>query len=242
MAAVVASNVVSYSARSAGITVDMQDPGATAGATAGGETDTMSSVQRVIGGDGNDVITGTSGDDIIDGGGGNDTLNGLDGNNLFPQGSANDGNDNIHGGNGNNVVDYSARTTPVAATTGSSLGNGDVGTGESDTFVAITGLNGGSGNDTLTGDAGKNVLEGGAGDDVIDGLGNDDTLSGGDGDDSFPMGSAVDGNDSVTGGAGTDTVDYTTRTSSSDITIDETQLARRWCSGRRRERLDRRRC
>src|SRR5690606_30595885 len=68
---------------------------------------------------------------------------------------------------------------------------------DSDTFISIEGVRGGSGNDTLTGDAGDNRLEGGDGDDILAGGAGADTLD---------------------GGAGIDTADYSGETNT--LTID----------------------
>lgn len=75
-----------------------------------GLSDSFTGVQNVIGGSGNDTITGTTlaniiyggdGDDVITGGGGNDTLYGGNGNDTITGGT---GNDTIYAGDGNNTV------------------------------------------------------------------------------------------------------------------------------------------
>ena len=92
-------------------------------------------LSELIGGDGNDSLTGYEGIDIMNGGLGNDTLNGVDGDDTLEGG---EGDDTLNGGNDNDQL---------------MGGIGD------DT------LNGNSGNDILTGGAGNDALNGGAGND-----------------------------------------------------------------------------
>lgn len=126
-------------------------------------------------------IVGTNGNDMISGTKGNDTISGLKGNDLI-DGKA--GNDNVSGGDGADKL----------------LGSG--GHDWLDGGNGIDALFGGDGNDFLFGGGAGDYLNGGAGNDRIDGgagfdmmrgdIGND-TLYGGDGDDY--MGGA--GNDTL---------------------------------------------
>jgi Ca2+-binding RTX toxin-like protein len=89
------------------------------------------------------------------------------------------------------------------------------------------GLDGGGGDDKLVGGAGDDLLQGGEGDDgldfgaVDDTLGSD-TLDGGPGDDQLNGGAAGDAQDSddLKGGAGTDMADFSERTASLTIDLD----------------------
>ena len=101
------------------------------------------------------TINGDAGNDTLDGGGGDDVIDG------------GVGNDSIDGGAGNDTVSYASRSEAITATLGIDYtlvlsdftpdtaplvaysGTGGT-TGESDTFVAIETLAGGSGNDTLS--------------------------------------------------------------------------------------------
>jgi len=100
------------------ITVNLQ-----AGFAVSAETgrDQLKNIEDVIGGDGNDVITGNDaanvlfgglGDDIVRGGGGNDTILGSPGNDKLYGGAGADtiwadgGNDTIYGGAGNDVFKF----------------------------------------------------------------------------------------------------------------------------------------
>lgn len=114
---------IDYSSRSAPVTVDL-------GAGSGGETgegDTLTGIQNVRGGSGNDHLTGSSGDNRIDGGPGNDA---------------------ITGGGGTDTVDYSARSAAVSVNLSGGAGTGGE-AGESDTLTGIANVLGGSGNDTI---------------------------------------------------------------------------------------------
>ena len=121
----------------------------------------------ILGGSGNDTLTGTAGDDVIDGNNNpvnpnaadSDTLNGGAGNDmLFGRGgddvlNGGIGNDTLDGGDGNDVLNGGADNDTLLG------GNGN------DTLDAGTGtdtLNGGAGNDRLTGGAGNDAIDGGA--------------------------------------------------------------------------------
>jgi Ca2+-binding RTX toxin-like protein len=85
---------------------------------------------EVDGGAGNDTISGTDGNDVIVGGLGDDTLDGAGGNDTFDEGDAPSGADAIGGGAGTDVVDYTARAWPVAATLDGVADDGAPGEGD----------------------------------------------------------------------------------------------------------------
>jgi Ca2+-binding RTX toxin-like protein len=141
---------------------------------------TGNDVVVILGGSGNDTLTGTANADYIDannrpgnltvadtdvlsGGGGNDFLFGRFGNDTLSGGT---GEDNLDGGDGNDV------------------------------------LNGNEDNDVLNGGAGTDTLNGGAGDDTIDGGSGTDTAIVGSGAVYTPTGT----NWTVTSSDGTDTL------------------------------------
>ena len=138
---------------------------------------TLTNVQSIKGGGGNDSIRGTARDDTIYGRGGTDYIDGAEGDDLLYGGAAEDvlmggdGNDQLYGQGG---ADYLV---------------GDIGTDS---------LYGGAGNDTLFGGDGNDILTGGKGSDYYDG---------GVGDDTFVVsGETTDSQSSFSGGAGTDTI------------------------------------
>jgi VCBS repeat-containing protein len=145
-------------------------------------TDVVEIGQTFNGGNGNDVLTGTTGNDTMNGGNGNDTLNG------------GDGSDNISGGNGDDILTGGRGNDMLDGGDGNDTLDGGVGNNQ---------LSGGNGNDTLRAGDGNNLLDGGNGDDtLITGNGNN-TLNGGNGNDTITAGN---GNNTVTGGNGNETI------------------------------------
>lgn len=175
------TDIAAYSTAAAGVVVNLST-GTTSDDGDGG-TDTLSSIENVIGSNYNDTITGDSNANVLDGGAGDDVL----------KGGA--GNDTLTGGAGTDTADYSsaAGAVTVNLSTGSTSNDGDSG---SDTLSGIENVIGSGGADTITGSTSDNVLNGGAGNDTLDGGSGNDVLIGG------------AGTDSLTGGNGTDTVDY----------------------------------
>ena len=117
----------------------------------------------MLGGAGNDVLTGNASNNRISGGPGNDV---------------------IAGGAGYDILSYASSASGVTATLpdpslgAPSTGNGAV--GESDSIDAsIENLTGSAHDDVLTGNRAANELSGGAGNDTLIGGAGDDILEGG---------------------------------------------------------------
>ena len=161
------NDTVSFASSTDALTVDLA-AGTSVGAATG--HDTLSMCENVIGGAGNDVISGDAQANTLIGGAGNDTLRGQFGDDVLVGGV---GNDSISGGAGSDTVDYSDSTSAVkvSLTTMKASGAGN------DVLSNIENIVGGSGNDVLVGSAGANAIDGGAGDDSIDGAAGIDTLS-----------------------------------------------------------------
>jgi len=107
----------------------------------------------LIGGAGNDILTGTPFSDVLDGGANDDTLTGNAGNDLLDAG---EGDNFLYGGLGNDRL--------IAGAGIDRLEGGD----------GIDYLSAGGGNDTLLGGIGDDTLDGGLGDDTYTGgLGTD---------------------------------------------------------------------
>jgi Ca2+-binding RTX toxin-like protein len=154
-----------YSARIASVTVDL-DGAADDGETA--EADNVRpDVERLLGGAGDDTLTGNNATNVLEGAAGNDLLD--------PGRGAGDV---TIGGADTDTVTYSTRTAPVVADLDGVADDGEA--GENDQIATdVENLTGGSANDRLTGSAGINVLSGGSGNDVLDGgLGADLVLGG----------------------------------------------------------------
>ncbi|MDA7965354.1 CHRD domain-containing protein [Ruegeria sp.] len=167
------------------------------------ETDTLISIENVVGSDDDDVLVGDANDNVLNGLDGNDVLSGLGGNDVLNGGEGDDilagggGVDVIDGGEGFDTNDFSninlgaadptiagVRVTLAADGTGTAEYNGGGGNGPliQETFTGIENITGSSNDDSIvaTG-AAPNTIEGGAGDDFIAGGGGTDILSGGDG-------------------------------------------------------------
>ena len=158
----------------------------------------------LVGGAGNDTLTGSSGADNLSGGAGNDTIvPGL-------------GDDTVAGGAGTDTVSYSDRALAVDVTLADdgvdSTGNGQTVLVENDTVGTCENVIGGSANDVIIGNNLDNVITGGDG---------DDTLTGGAGNDSFMMGvdAAANGDDTLNGGDGEDTVNFSSRIADLTVTL-----------------------
>jgi Ca2+-binding RTX toxin-like protein len=211
-------DTVDYSGRTLGLTIDLDgfdsDDGTTdadfitpgpqsEGDTVLGDFFPVCVIENVLGGSGNDSITGNGlCANVINGGPGDDTLNG-----LGPTTTPGD------------TVDYS--NAPAAVTVDLAAGTATGGAGN-DTLSGFESVNGSAFGDALTGSAAPNEIQGNAGDDAIDGgAGGDDlfggagndTVSGGDGADElfgdqgdFDVSATPDGNDTLNGGAGSDDI------------------------------------
>ena len=217
------TDAVDYSSLTSGVTVTLN--GATpVTAVAGSDVDTLVNFENIIGGAGNDSLTGDSnanslagnaGSDTLDGGTGNDSMAGGAGDDTYYVNvstdvvteNANEGTDTIQtaltsfdmsGSNWLNVENLTYTGTGNFSGTGSSADNSITGNTGNDTLAA------GSGNDTLAGGAGNDSLAGADGTDSLDGSTGNDTLNGG------------QGNDTMVGGAGDDT--YTVNSASDVIT------------------------
>ena len=192
------NNTASYAHANAAVAALLGTAPAGSGIVASGHAlnDVYINIQNLTGSNFNDTLVGSTGDNVLDGGVGNDLLISNGGNDTLLGGAGDDtlvsaaGTNTLNGGTNNDLVSYRYDTTGVSA----SLLDSSTNTGQAanDTYISIEGLEGGSGNDTLTGDAGANLLVGADG---------NDTLIGG------------VGADSLVGGNGTDTASYATATS-----------------------------
>ena len=163
-------DVVSYSLRTAPVTVDL-DGVADDGEVAEGDNVAMD-VEHVRGGMGNDALTGSGARNFLVGGPGSDTLNGDDGDDYLDGES---GADAMNGGAGKDAALYSSRSLPVTVDLDGVADDG--GTTEGDNAGSdVEAIYGGSGNDTLTGNGSDNELSGGLGADTVSGGGGSDWM------------------------------------------------------------------
>jgi Ca2+-binding RTX toxin-like protein len=152
-----------------------------------GGTDTLISIERVLGSNFADTILGNSDDNLLIGGMGNDTIDGRGG--VDTASFYHNPNAAVFGNN----EDFNVYDVNVNLLTGQAVH----GSGEVDTLAGIENVIGGLGNDTITGDSNDNALMGHGGNDV---------LTGGAGTDRFIWTTA----DGMIDGLGTDIVDAVT--------------------------------
>jgi serralysin len=134
-------------------------------------------IEDVVGGTGNDSITGNAAGNYISAGDGNDSVSGLDGPDSI---NGNVGDDTVHGDSGGDVVLGGKGNDLVYGDSGNDIAvNGNLG---DDT------VHGGDGNDYVYGGQGNDLVFGDAGDDYLSGDRGDDTLTGGAGSDTFHFG------------------------------------------------------
>lgn len=184
---------IDYSLRTVDLTITMS--GVT-GSGQGVESDKIElDVENVIGGAGNDTISGNVSSNDIKGGAGNDilwgglagvcsttvdvdTLDGEAGNDTFKMTALSDCMDSLTGGTGTDTADYQLRTNALTITLDNGALDGE--SGEKDNVKSdIEVVVGGTANDSITGSSANDELHGGQGIDTINGGGGDDLLVGG---------------------------------------------------------------
>jgi Ca2+-binding RTX toxin-like protein len=136
--------------------------------TASGFT-SIASIENVVGGSGNDILTGNTLANNLSGGNGNDTL----------IATVDNVRDSFGGNGGTDTADYSVYTANLAVVLDGLVGGSGSNAANSDTLSSIENFISGSGNDSITGNASNNAITGGAGNDVIAGAGGADVLTGG---------------------------------------------------------------
>jgi Ca2+-binding RTX toxin-like protein len=223
-----------YSDKNASVSVTLNGSSIATVTVGGVAEDSILKIENVIGGSGDDAITGDALANTFRGGLGADILD---------------------GGAGIDTADYSDKSQSVVLTlSGASNALVTVNGSAEDTLRNIENIIGGSADDTLTGDSLNNSFQGGAGADTIDGGSGSDTadyrdksgpmttiLNGANASSTVFVGGVAEdsirnienilagsGDDSLTGdalantldgGAGNDTVDYSGRTGSVLVTL-----------------------
>jgi Ca2+-binding RTX toxin-like protein len=135
-------DTASYAGETDNMFVSLATNNARRGSAAAAVEDTLSSIENILGGLGNDTLTGSAAANTLDGGAGNDTLSGGAGADALVGGT---GNDLIIGGTGNDALSGGADDDIFSYT----IGDG------------IDTIDGGIGNDTLSilGTAAANTLD-----------------------------------------------------------------------------------
>jgi len=208
-----------YSDKTAAVEVTLAGATAVNVLVGGIAEDTIRNIEGVIGGAGNDVLTGDALANRLTGGGGSDILAAAAGNDSLDGGDGDDwleaglGDDTMDGGAGIDTANYGSAAAGVTVSL-AIAGGQNTGSMGTDALANVENLLGTGFGDTLSGDAGANLLNGGAGDDTLDGGAGNDTMDGGGGTDTAAYGSAAAGvtvslalpGTQNTGGAGTDTL------------------------------------
>lgn len=218
-------DLADYAQSTAGVTVNLADPGANRGLDAEGDRyvgiegiSGSAHADRLTGDGGANWLAAGAGADWLSDGAGNDTVYGGAGDDRLIAGA---GADHYSGGAGSDRVDYAGAETRItldlaapAASTGLAAG---------DRFHGIEAFAGSRFGDRLAGDGTANRLYGAAGADVLLGRGGADRLFGDAGDDRLIGGS---GADVLTGGAGMDVASYSTATTAirADLAIPAANL------------------
>lgn len=141
-------DTASYLSATGAVTITLTG-GGTGNVTGAGRTDSLVSIERVIGSNFADTINGSAGDEWIDGGLGADT---------------------ISAGGGNDTISFASATGGRSLVLNTSSSDGKV-------ISDFENIYGSAFNDVLTGDGNNNVIEGGLGNDVLNGAGGVDTVS-----------------------------------------------------------------
>lgn len=177
------TDVLSYVGSANGVQIDLAKNTANGGDARG---DTIVNFENVTGGNGNDLLIGTSGINVLIGGAGNDRIIGAG------------GIDRIEGGEGADTIEGGGQATLTYANSAGHVfvdlftQSGQFGDAEGDKISGIRNVIGSAGADQLTGSADNNQLEGGAGADILRGLGGRDLLIGGEGADRLEGGDNID--------------------------------------------------
>jgi Ca2+-binding RTX toxin-like protein len=140
----------------------------------------------VIGGAGNDTITGSDGENSLEGLSGADSLSGAGGADTVDGGI---GNDVLDGGEGIDTALFDASVIIAVDLRLETVQDTGMGL---DILVGIENLIGGSAGDRLIGNAGANALIGNAGSDLLIGDGGDDLIGGGAGNDRLEGADGID--------------------------------------------------
>lgn len=218
----------SSSTNPAGVVVNIGDD-TTPGSATGQGTDTLISIENVVGSDFGDRLYGNNAANRLDGGGGNDTLRGGGGNDVLIGGGGSNrfevdaGTDTVQDLKGTGAaadelvvsagatatVTVSASFTATSATSNDGTANLTLANGVSADLSAATGANGfrisASGNasaSAITGSAQSDSLTGGNANDSLQGGAGNDSLAAGGGGDTIHGGT---GADQLAGGASTST-------------------------------------
>ncbi len=127
-------------------------------------TDSLTSIENLLGTSAGDQLSGNSADNEITGNGGNDEISGHAGDDVF-KATVDDGDDTFDGGEGTDTLDLSA--TSAGATVDLEEGTASSDEIGTDSFANIENVFGSSGGDRIIANDQMNVFHGGDGDDIF---------------------------------------------------------------------------
>ncbi|MGV6802345.1 MAG: M64 family metallopeptidase [bacterium] len=159
-----------YDRSSAAVAVNLTTGNASGGDATG---DSFSGIERLLGSDYNDTLTGNAAGNYLRGGMGDDILSGAAAGDILSGGG---GADSLDGGAGLDWAYYVFSSAGVAVNLGTNNASGGEATGDS--FTSIERVRGSDFADMITGNSANNWLRGGAGDDVLQGGQGRDLLQG----------------------------------------------------------------
>lgn len=200
-------DTIDYSAAASAITLNLSTNDASNDGDGG--SDTLSSIENVVGSAYADFMYGSNGTNNLWGGAGNDEIRALSGDDFLYGDDDDDeifggfGDDYAEGGEGNDQLNGQGDDDTLYGQNGDDSLWGEIG---SDTLYGGAGhddLYGGDDSDILYGDAGVDTLRGDGGDDILYGGDDNDGLHGGNDNDTL-YGDA--GNDDLRGNNGNDTL------------------------------------
>ncbi|WP_416900382.1 MAG: hypothetical protein ACMVY4_00765 [Minwuia sp.] len=223
------TDLVSYAGAILGVTVNLSLGTAADDGLSG--SDTLISIENVLGGSGNDGLTGDANANLFIGGTGADTINGLggddslNGNEGADSIDGGDGNDNLTGDDGDDILIGGADDDTLDGQAGSDSLDGGTGIDTADfslnSNAVSVDLVGGTAVDSIaaavdtltgienvTGSINNDTIAGDANDNVLDGGSGNDTITGGSGDDTLIGGLGDDSLDGEVGSVNGDFVDY----------------------------------
>jgi uncharacterized delta-60 repeat protein len=178
------TDTVSFAGAAGAVTANLTTGTVSAG-TNGNDTIVLGSVENLVGGNGNDTLTGDGVANRLTGGPGGDRLLGKDANDTLLPGAG--GDTNVSGGTGTDTVSYADISSGGKVTINLATGSVTGGAG-TDTLSAIENATGtpqtaSTAGDSITGSSGNNTLKGLEGNDTLNGGAGTDTCDGGPGTD-----------------------------------------------------------
>ena len=183
-----------------GISVTLNGAAAVTVTVAGGDNDTISSIENITGGAGADIIAGDGNANVLNGNGGADILNGGANNDTLDGGG---GVDVMTGGQDDDTYYVDDALDTVSELSGAGSGNDVIFASASYTNalnverLTLTG----AGNLNATGRDGQDeIIEGNSGNNVLDGKSGIDTMRGGLGNDNYYVDNIGDVTDETSGG------------------------------------------